>query len=79
MPVFIDGRAELYGEAFEMAYYRAMQLRDVNGLLEMLKTYDIDAVLLTPGPPAVGLLDHIGGWQRVYTDKSAVLHVRNPR
>ena len=79
MPVFIDGRAELYGEAFEMAYYRAMQLRDVNGLLDMLKTWDIDAVLLTPGTPAVGLLDHIGGWQRVYTDKSAVLHVRNPR
>jgi hypothetical protein len=30
MPVFIDGRAELYGEAFELAYYRALQLKDVN-------------------------------------------------
>lgn len=76
MPVFIDGRAELYGEAFEVAYYRAMQLKDVNQLLDMLKTWEIDAVLLTPGTPAVGLLDHVGGWQRVYTDKNAVLHVR---
>lgn len=76
MPVFIDGRAELYGEAFEMAYYRAMQLKDVNGFLDILKTWDIDAVLLTPGTPAVGLLDHLGGWRRVYADKSAVLHVR---
>lgn len=76
MPVFIDGRAELYGEAFEMAYYRAMQLKDVNGLLDMLKSWDIDAVLLTPQTPAVGLLDNIGGWQRVYSDRYAVLHVR---
>ena len=30
IPVFIDGRAELYGEAFDIAYYRAMQLKDVN-------------------------------------------------
>jgi hypothetical protein len=78
MPVFIDGRAELYGEAFDMAYYRAMQLKDVNQFLEILKTWDIDAVLLTPGTPAVGLLDNIGGWQRVHTDGNAVLHVRKP-
>ena len=77
MPVFIDGRAELYGEAFEMAYYRALQLKDVNGFLDILKTWDIDAVLLTPSTPAVGLLDNIPGWQRVYSDRYAVLHVRS--
>jgi hypothetical protein len=76
MPVFIDGRAELYGEAFELAYYRAMQLKDVDQFLDILKTWDIDAVLLTPHTPAVGLLDHIGGWRRAYADKNAVLHVR---
>ena len=76
MPVFIDGRAELYGEAFEMAYYRAMQLKDVNQFLDILKQWDIDAVLLTPHTPAAGLLDHIGGWRRAYADENAVLHVR---
>ena len=76
IPVFIDGRAELYGEQFEMAYYRALQLKDVNQFLDLLKDYDIDAVLLPPATPAVGLLDHIGGWQRVYSDKNAVVHVR---
>jgi hypothetical protein len=77
IPVFIDGRAELYGEAFEMAYYRAVQLKDVNLLLDMLKSYDIDAVLLTPATPAATLLDHLDGWQRIYSDASAVVHVRN--
>ena len=76
IPVFIDGRAELYGEAFDIAYYRAMQLKDVNQFLDILKRWDIDAVLLTPHTPAVGLLDHIGGWRRVYADDNAVLHVR---
>jgi hypothetical protein len=77
VPVFVDGRAELYGEAFEMAYYRALQLKEVDKFLDMLETYDIDAVLLTTSTPASGLLDHIAGWQRVYSDSNAVLHVRS--
>ena len=77
IPVFVDGRAELYGEAFDIAFYRAMQLKDVNGLLRMLDVWNIDAVLLTPHTPAVGLLDHIGGWRRAYSDGNAVLHVRS--
>ncbi|MEH2525176.1 MULTISPECIES: hypothetical protein [unclassified Bradyrhizobium] len=76
IPVFVDGRAELYGEAFEMAYYRALKLKDVNQFLDILKKWDIDAVLLTPSTPAVGLLDHIGGWRRAYADENAVLHLR---
>ena len=59
-----------------MAFYRALQLKDVNEFLDILKKWDIDAVLLTPHTPAAGLLDHIGGWRRVYADQTAVLHVR---
>jgi hypothetical protein len=76
LPVFIDGRAELYGERFEMAYFRALELKDVNLFLDMLKSYDIDAVLLTPSTPAASLLDHLDGWQRVYSDETAVVHIR---
>ena len=76
IPVFIDGRAELYGEQFEMAYYRALQLKDVNVFLNMLKSYDIDAVMLTPATPAASLLDHLDGWRRVYSDENAVVHIR---
>ena len=78
IPVFVDGRAELYGEAFDVAYYRAMQLKDVNQFLGMLRKWEIDAVLLTPHTPAVSLLDHVGGWRRVHADDNAVLHIRTP-
>lgn len=76
MPVFIDGRAELYGEKFTMAYYNALELKDIGRLLGLLEEYDIDGLLLQPGAPAVGLLDHLGGWKRVHTDDAAILFVR---
>ena len=76
IPVFVDGRAELYGEAFVMDYYRAMQLKDVNVLLDLLRRYDIDAVALTPVTPAAGFMDHAVGWKRIYADDTAVIHMR---
>ena len=76
MPVFIDGRAELYGEKFTMAYYNAVQLKDVSQFLDLLREYAIDALLLQPGMPATGLLDQLGAWRRVYADDVAVLYVR---
>jgi hypothetical protein len=33
-------------------------------------------VVLTPTTPAVTFLDHLDGWQRVYADQYAVVHVR---
>ncbi|WP_407167245.1 hypothetical protein [Bradyrhizobium sp. ORS 111] len=76
VPVFVDGRAELYGEAFDVAYYRALQLKDVDCFIDLLRTYSIDAVMLEPTTPAIKLLDHIGGWQRVYADDHAVVYAR---
>jgi hypothetical protein len=76
IPVFVDGRAELYGEQFEMNYFNALSLKDVNLLFDILKRYDIDAVMLKPKTAAVTLLDHLSGWQRVHADENAVVHVR---
>ena len=73
---FIDGRTELFGERFVLQHDRAMRLRDVGALFDLLKQYDIDATLLAADTPAVGLLDRLPGWKRVYADGTAVLHVR---
>ena len=76
VPTFIDGRAELYGEKFIMDYYTATGGPSVDGLLPLLDEYRIDATLLTPASPAAKLLDHVRGWQRLYADSTAVIHVR---
>ncbi|GAB1717092.1 MAG: hypothetical protein NTAFB05_21340 [Nitrobacter sp.] len=79
VPVFIDGRTELYGERFVLAYVNALQLRDVGQFLALLDTYRIDATLLDPASPAVHLLDRLDGWRRVYSDGDAVVHVRTAK
>jgi hypothetical protein len=73
---FIDGRGELYGAAFTMRHHRALNLEDVPDFLAMLDQYKFGATLLAPGTPAIGLLDRLPDWQRVYSDAVAVVHVR---
>lgn len=76
MKVFIDGRAELYGEQFVLDYYDALDARDVGQLLGLLDKYRIDATLLSSDSPAGNVLDHLKGWKRLYKDDIAVIHVR---
>ena len=73
---FIDGRTELYGESFFMRHDRAESLQDVSEFLRLLHDNHIDVTLLTPHTPAIGLLDHLKGWTRIYADDIAVVHVR---
>jgi hypothetical protein len=75
---FIDGRTELYGGAFMTRYMRAIMLRELDDFLRLLDEYRIDATLLSPSVPAVALLDRLPGWERIYTDDIAVVHVRRP-
>ena len=76
IPTFFDGRGELYGASFLVKTFDALALRDVDGFLGLLDSYKIDATLLTPETPAVRLLDRLDGWQRVYADDIAVVHIR---
>jgi hypothetical protein len=73
---FIDGRGELYGSAFTMRHHRALNLQNVSDFLAMLDEFKFGATLLSPGTPAIGLLDRLPDWQRVYSDSVAVVHVR---
>ena len=73
---FIDGRAELYGGAFVARHHRAVTLENLPDLLKLLDEYNIGATLLPPARPAVALLDRLPGWERLYSDELAVVHVR---
>jgi hypothetical protein len=76
IPTFIDSRAELYGAAFLTRYSRALELEDLADFLRLLDEYKIDTTLLFPSTRAVGLLDRLPEWQRIYADDVAVIHVR---
>ncbi|TKT72179.1 hypothetical protein YH63_012525 [Afipia massiliensis] len=78
IPVAIDGRTELYGERFMIEFDRAMTLKSPATLFDVMDRYRIDATLLMPATPAVSLLDRLEGWERIYTDNAAVVHVRKP-
>lgn len=79
IPPFIDGRAEAYGAAFTLRHDRALKLKNVGDFLALLDEYKIGVTLLMPNTPAVGLLDRLPDWQRVYSDDIAVMHIRRPR
>jgi hypothetical protein len=76
VPTFIDGRTELFGEKFFIDHNNASGLIEPDNLFRLLDQYDIDATLMRTQSPATKLLDHIDGWQRVYSDDIATIHVR---
>ena len=73
---FIDGQAELYGEAYMLRHDRALSLQNFPDFLRLLDEYRIRATLLAPSTPAVGLLDRLPDWKRAYADDVAVVHMR---
>ncbi|TYO63285.1 hypothetical protein FXV83_28585 [Bradyrhizobium hipponense] len=78
IPVFADGRAELYGEKFVMDFFKATEGKQPELLPRLLDKYKIDATLLVASAPGPQILDHLKGWKRIYTDDIAVIHVRDP-
>ncbi|WP_322517793.1 hypothetical protein SR870_09890 [Rhodopseudomonas palustris] len=75
---FIDGRTELYGESFVVEQNAAVRLKPPEKLFRLLADYNIDATLLRTEDAATHLLDHIDGWQKVYSDDVATIHLRRP-
>ncbi len=75
---FIDGRTELYGETFFVHYNAASSLAEPDKLFRLLAQYKIQATLMRTQSAAAKLLDHVDGWQKVYADDVAAIHVRKP-
>ena len=73
---FIDGRTELYGEKFFVDHNAASGLMEPENLFRLLEQYRIEATLMRTQSAATKLLDHIDGWQKVYADDVATIHLR---
>ena len=73
---FIDSRAELYGDDF-LSRYAALIHPDKAALETTLAKRHVRWTILAPDNPAVGALDTMSGWHRLYADRWAVVHIRD--
>jgi hypothetical protein len=73
---FIDGRTELFGEKFFVDHNSASALVEPENLFRLLDRYQIEAAFLRTQSAATKLLDHLDGWEKVYSDDIATIHLR---
>lgn len=73
IPVFIDGRADLYGDAFFDDYIKIAR-GDLGKWEAIRKKWKIEWVIMPPDTKLVPYLDRQPDWVRIYTDKWAVIH-----
>jgi hypothetical protein len=74
IPVFTDGRTDLYGDAFLLRY-----LQTLNGAQEWRETlqdYAIASVFIPPKTPLATLLREEAGWRVRYEDEVSILFER---
>ena len=72
---YIDSRADLYGDIF-LRDYAAVVSPDKDALAAALAFHHARWTIFSAEAPVVKLLDATPGWRRFYTDKLAIVHVR---
>ncbi len=74
LPVFVDGRADVYGDDFLLFYRQTLELQP--DWDEPLQRFDVQYVLIERGAPLTTLLASHNEWQAVYADDVAQIFVR---
>lgn len=72
---FIDGRVELYGDAFVLGFV-AMSAPDGQRLRSGIEQYGIEWAILDVEDPLVTSFDALTGWRRQYADSVAIVFVK---
>ena len=73
-PVFMDGRADVYGDELLQMYVSIIGVRD-DPQVE-LDRYEIDYAVFPPATPLGDWFDASDRWERVYADSTAAVWVR---
>lgn len=73
LPVFIDGRADVYGDLLGV-YLQTLNLQD--NWREPLDRFDVDYVIVERGATLATLLEAVDDWRLEYSDEIARIFVR---
>jgi len=73
-PVFIDGRADLYGDQFIESYIQTYNAQ--SGWEENLANHNVNLVLVENGSGIGNVLKQTSGWELVLDDENALLFQR---
>ena len=73
-PIFMDGRADVYGDDLLRMYVSVIGVEDPQAVFDR---YAIDHVVFPPDTPLADWLDASPGWARAYADDTAVIWVRS--
>lgn len=76
IPVYIDGRADMYGSDFLQNYFDAINPNHLSGFSGFLDAQKIEWTLLPPNNYLVDHLSTLPGWQKIHSDEYAVIHRR---
>lgn len=74
-PVFVDGRADVYGDDFLFFYQQAAQVQA--DWREPLERYSVEYALVGRRARLATMLAEVEGWQEVYSDEMARVFVRD--
>ncbi|MCB8947197.1 MAG: hypothetical protein H6653_04190 [Ardenticatenaceae bacterium] len=75
VPVFVDGRADVYGDSFLLRYRETFEVRAT--WEEPLDEYAVDYVLMERGTPLTAVLAASPEWTQVYEDEIAEIFIRD--
>jgi hypothetical protein len=78
IPVFIDGRADLYDEKVLGPYLEAIRDGNPGALDKVIESYGITWVLIRPESPARAYFDSHPKWKYRYEDKTAIIFTLAP-
>lgn len=72
--VYIDGRADVYGDRFLEEFLKTHD--GINNWRAPLDRYQIRTVMIEPNAPLASLLREDAGWNKVFEDQQAIIFVK---
>lgn len=76
IPVYIDGRADLYGDQHVNEYFVLTDSIDTQKVASLLEKRQITWTMMPPSERIVLYLNNQKDWKKIYEDKNAVVHVK---